>query len=142
MELSEEVAAAVKKQALQAFPNETGGFLVGRYSDDGKSAIVEMVIAPPKSVAGPTSYQRETDGMNVLWDKLYDEGLIFLGEWHSHPQGSASYSSTDKTAMTNIATCKTVVIKNPIMLIVALSKKKVYQTKAYYYSNGDIVEYE
>ena len=52
------------------------------------------------------------------------------------------YSATDKKALTNIAGSETVVINNPIMLIVSLSKKKINQISAYYYNNGKIIEYE
>ena len=80
--------------------------------------------------------------MDSIWENLYEEGLIYLGEWHSHPGGSASYSFTDKQAIANIATCKRVVIRHPIMLIVSVSKDIVREFRAYYYNNGQITEYE
>lgn len=52
------------------------------------------------------------------------------------------YSVTDKKALTNIARSETVLINNPIMMIVSLSKKEINQMGAYYYNNGKIIEYE
>lgn len=88
------------------------------------------------------SYKRDTDGMDCLWDELYKDGLIYLGEWHSHPDSSASYSNMDKQALTNIATSTTVVIRHPIMLISSVSKTRIREYRAYYYYNGQIIEYE
>lgn len=139
--IDDKIVCVIRKQALEAFPNETGGFLVGKYSDDNRSAIVSLVLNPVKITSGPTSFQRETDGMESVWDELYKEGLIYLGEWHSHPNGSSMYSATDKKALTNIAQCKDVLIRNPIMLIVSLSKTKINKINAYYYDNGKIIEY-
>lgn len=142
LKIDNKIIQAIQKQALVAFPDETGGFLLGKYSDNNHSAIVSLVLSPLKSTSGPMFFQRETDGMEGIWDKLYKEGLIYLGEWHSHPNGSATYSVTDKKALANIAQCKNVVIKNPIMLIVSLSKTRINQISAYYYNNGEIIEYE
>ena len=83
-----------------------------------------------------------TDGMEKIWDDLYKQGLIYLGEWHSHPDGNADYSPIDKQAMINIATCDTVAINHPIMLIISISKTKVRGLKAYYVSNNKLIEYE
>ena len=141
-EIDNKIVQEIRKQALEAFPNEMGGFLVGQYSADNSTAIVSLVLSPAKITSGPTYFQRETDGMESVWDKLYKEDLVYLGEWHSHPNGSSMYSATDKEALTNIARSKTVVINNPIMLIVSLSKKKINRVSAYYYDNGKIIEYE
>ena len=142
LEISDNVIAAIEKRALDAFPNETGGFLIGKYLDDNSRAYVSKVLIPKKCSSGPKSFQRETEGMEETWNKLYSEGLIYLGEWHSHPNGSCAYSTIDKTALTNIANCDTVVINNPIMLIVSLSKTDIKDISAYYYNNGNIVIYE
>lgn len=80
--------------------------------------------------------------MEPIWDSLYNEGLIYLGEWHSHPNGSSSYSMTDRKALTNIAESETVNISNPIMLIVGFNKSRIIEIKAYYYKDFDIIEYE
>lgn len=142
LEISNKIVREIRKQAFEAFPNETGGFLVGKYSADNNTAIVSLVLSPVKITSGPTFFQRETDGMESLWDELYKEGLVYLGEWHSHPNGSSMYSATDKNALTNIAHSETVVINNPIMLIVSLSKKKIRRMGTYYYNNGKIIKYE
>lgn len=142
LEIDSKVVQEIRKQAFEAFPNETGGFLVGKYSVDNNTAIVSHVLTPVKIASGPTCFQRETDGMESVWDELYKEGLVYLGEWHSHPNGNSMYSATDKKALTNIARSETVVINNPIMMIVSLSKKKIHRMNAYYYNNGEIIEYE
>lgn len=142
LEIDNKIVQEIQKKAFEALPNETGGFLVGKYSADNNTAIVSLVLTPVKIISGPTCFQRETEGMESVWDELYKEGLVYLGEWHSHPNGSSMYSVTDKKALTNIARSETVLINNPIMMIVSLSKKKINQMSAYYYNNGKIIEYE
>lgn len=133
---------AISEQAISSYPNETGGFLVGKYSDNCREAFVNGIIIPPRIKSGPASYQRMTDGMEKIWDDLYEEGQIYLGEWHSHPNGSASYSYVDKQAMINIANCDKVVIDHPIMLIISISTTKVREIKAYYCRKDKLIEYE
>jgi proteasome lid subunit RPN8/RPN11 len=140
--LEDAVIDAISKQAIISYPNETGGFLVGKYINDCRTALVTDLVLPLKSESGPMSYKRDTDGMDCLWDELYKDGLIYLGEWHSHPDSSASYSNMDKQALTNIATSTTVVIRHPIMLISSVSKTRIREYRAYYYYNGQIIEYE
>lgn len=142
LEIEEGLLSAICKICIDSFPNETGGFLVGNYSKDNSNAIVSRIVQPVSISAGPVSYERNTNGMESVWDKLYEEGLFYLGEWHSHPNGNALYSITDKNALTNIGECDQVKIANPIMLIIGLSKTKVKEIKAYYYKNKEIIKYE
>lgn len=142
LEIDKDVFTAIREQVSEHFPNETGGFLVGKYSNDSMKALVLQNLLPPKIASSPTSFQRETDGMEPIWNQLYKEGLFYIGEWHSHPNGKPDYSTIDKKALTNIAMCDNVVIKRPVMLIIGITEKGCIQLKAYYYDNGNIIEYE
>ena len=57
-------------------------------------------------------------GLENVWEQLAKEGLQYVGEWHSHPNGSTQYSSTDLAAMIDIE--KEVAIENPLLLIVSV----------------------
>lgn len=141
LEIEESVIEKISTACKAAYPNELGGFLIGHYSSDMACAKVTQMIVPPKYEAGPTSFQRDTDGLNAFWDELFKKGLYYLGEWHSHPNGSAQYSNTDKNALSNIAKCDTVNIKNPIMVIFGYKEQKMIEIKAYYYRCEKIIEY-
>ena len=75
---------AIRQKASSCCPNETGGLLVG-WIDDESVAHVCKQIAPAKEVVTRASYYREVAGMDDIWKELYIQGLVYLGEWHSHP---------------------------------------------------------
>lgn len=120
---------------------EQGGFLIGRYSDES-SAIIEGTISPKRKNSTPVSYIRFTDGMQDFWNRLYDEaGLIYLGEWHSHPGASANYSTIDRDTMIEISEADSVKINYPLFLIIGLNKENP-QIKFYTVYDKTIYEYE
>jgi proteasome lid subunit RPN8/RPN11 len=142
LEVEENVVELITRVSLAAYPNEIGGFLIGCYSSDMRRAIVKQILMPDTFVSGPVFFQRDTEGMNHKWEELYANGLIYLGEWHSHPNGTSSYSMMDKQALVNIAEYDRVAIENPVMVIFALSRESIKDVRAYYYRGGNIIEYE
>ena len=45
-EISEDVLVWMQNEAVSAFPNETGGFLFGHYSDDMQVVYLEKAVHP------------------------------------------------------------------------------------------------
>ena len=125
--------------SMQSCPNETGGFLIGNYSNDLKIAYITNMLIP-SAISSCNSYKRETLSKSI-WDKLYNEGKIYLGEWHSHPNGCANYSQTDKNTLISIANNDNVNILNPIIIIIGIKYTKI-EVKVYYLSNANLIEYE
>jgi len=80
-------------------PNETGGVLVGSLDLERKIAyIIDTVPSPPDSEEWPTVYIRGCRGLRRQVDELAarSDGMIqYLGEWHSHPDGSRTQPSPD-----------------------------------------------
>ena len=66
----------------------------------------------------------------------------YVGEWHTHPNGSTKYSSTDLNAMIKIAKDDNVVIENPILLILSINKDKSYKFSFYLYASEKLIEYD
>lgn len=129
--------------AVQHFPNEFGGFLIGRYSLDFKTVEIEDYILPIKYKGTPTTFQRSTDGIEDLFIKEYNTyNRYYIGEWHSHPNGSTIYSQTDLNAMIETVNCTTVSIKNPILLILNINNKNLNDFTFYCYSNKTLLKYE
>jgi len=100
--IEDDVLEALHQSALESYPNETGGFLVGNYISNNH-AHVTCLVQPVKKTCRPCSFERSTEGMKTVWDNLFEQGLIYLGEWHTHPNGSRDYSITDLEAMRIIA---------------------------------------
>lgn len=98
---------------------ETGGILVGHYSDDLTTARVEFVSdEPPDSRAGRTWFVRGKVGLAAMLEQAWDEGRYYLGEWHSHPGSSATPSGPDLSSITKLARDRALVCRRPILVII------------------------
>ncbi|MEZ0183136.1 Mov34/MPN/PAD-1 family protein [Flavobacterium oncorhynchi] len=87
-------------------PNETGGVFIGRINQSAKIIYVTQIItAPPDSIKSAYYFTRGTDGLNSKVDEIRNKSggmLDYVGEWHTHPTGSAMLSPTDREAINTI----------------------------------------
>lgn len=78
-------------------PNETGGVLVGSCDRSRKILyVVDALPSPPDSEELKTSYIRGTKGLKEQIRRIKrvtDDGLDYVGEWHSHPKGHGAEPS-------------------------------------------------
>lgn len=135
-----QVMRQIEGQAIGEYPNENGGMLAGRYSDDMRTVTIERMIAPTGKNSTRTSFERKVDGMKEMWEELEKDGLRYVGEWHSHPNGSSAYSQTDYKAMKDIE--KEVTIENPLLLIVGVRKDGINNHSIFYYKEGRLIKYK
>jgi len=83
----------------KTLPCETGGVLVGAFDTQRRVVyVVDTVPSPPDSEEWPNLYIRGAKGLaskirSIEATTLYN--LRYVGEWHSHPDGSSSQPSTD-----------------------------------------------
>ena len=78
-------------------PNETGGVLLG-HIDMLRHIIyvIDALPSPPDSIERPYSYIRGTRGLPDKVDEVRTNtngALMYVGEWHSHPDQSDAYPS-------------------------------------------------
>jgi len=82
---------AVRNYRTKAFPNETGGVLLGYFDLNVKKIyVVDILSAPDDSVGTPTGFTRGIDGVPEHLMRVHDRtrgNVQYLGEWHSHPSG-------------------------------------------------------
>ena len=142
LKISQYVLDEMYSKAIASFPNETGGMLAGRISEDSREAIVERSVMPSKTESTHASFMRETDGMEQTWKKLAEEGLTYLGEWHTHPKGTTQYSYTDYQAMLGIANDRNVALATPLLFIISLNDCCITDSRAYLYDNGILLKFE
>lgn len=125
------------------FPNEFGGFLLGHYSEDFKSVYIDNYLLPKKYKAQPTLFERSIEGTVSRFKKLFKEkNQYYIGEWHTHPNGSTMFSQTDLNAMIETVQCDTVQIKNPLLLILDVNEEELNNYTFYYYNNKNLIPYE
>jgi [CysO sulfur-carrier protein]-S-L-cysteine hydrolase len=141
--IEDELLNRLGEIAINHFPNEFGGFLIGYYSDDFKTLFLIDYILPKKYKSSPVIFERSVEGIESDFERFFNERKIYyVGEWHSHPNGSTKNSGTDLNAMINTVACETVQIKNPILLILSVSKTKMMNYTFYYYEDNRLTPYE
>lgn len=140
IEIQASVFNQIQLQAEGEYPNENGGMLAGRYSTDRHTVYIEKVIVPMEKTTSRTTFIRNTKGMEKVWEQLANDGLRYVGEWHSHPNCSTQYSSTDLSAMADIE--KEVSIENPLLLIVSVSSDGLSGHSFYCYKDNKLLEYK
>lgn len=120
--LSDGVIAEMARICLKSHESETGGILIGRYSDDHAVAIVEQVSGPPPdSQHCFATFFRGIRGLQELLNKLWAKPRkqYYLGEWHYHPLPISTPSGDDIAQMNRIATSNKYACPEPILIIVA-----------------------
>ena len=124
------------------YPNEIGGFLIGYYSDDFKLLNITENILPEKYISRRNTFERSTEGIFEKLEEFFNENpsKYYIGEWHTHPEGSPYPSSLDVKVINNIRQHDQVSIQSPLMLIIGNIKKEVefgffvlYENKLYRY---------
>ncbi len=87
-------------------PNETGGILIGRIDRAKKIIYVtDVITAPEDSKKSPYLFTRGVKGLTEQVEKIRSQSgemLEYVGEWHTHPTGSAKLSGTDQHAIGEI----------------------------------------
>ena len=100
--LQEQLIAELNKNK----PNETGGIFIGKIDKINHVIYVTSIIpAPPDSKKSPYIFTRGTEGLTKAVMQIREttgEMLEYVGEWHTHPTGSAKLSPTDQHAIAEI----------------------------------------
>lgn len=124
--------------ASRHYPHEFGGALIGGYSEDGKNVFLTDILIPDNFESRSTFFRADTKKINTEIEEIYtktDGNIIYLGDWHSHPNMSHSYSHVDFKSIERQAKSPLVSINNPIMAIVSISPED-YDIGFYiYYKN-------
>lgn len=129
---------------IEAGALETGGVLIGHYSDLLDLAIVTRVSGPPPdSHQGRTFFERGTRGLQRLINRAWKRRAeYYLGEWHSHPGSDGIPSRIDREQMAATANSPSFRCPEPILLIVGGQPTASRSIKAFVYPNGQEVELE
>lgn len=105
----------------KALNKETGGILIGYYTEDLTTAVItEVTPAPPDSRSGCSWFYRGIAGLKQLFLRKWKEveRRHYLGEWHYHPRKHVEPSIDDMSQMVNISKDGHYNCQEPVMLIV------------------------
>ncbi len=117
----DEILDAMRKTALSAKPQETGGTLVGHYSEDHRVAYVTGALEAKTGARKERArFYRPPDDVDGQLARTYEEsgGLThYLGEWHTHPEAAPIPSPTDLSTLRGLARSRSVATDTPFLLI-------------------------
>lgn len=103
--------------ATSAYPKETGGVLIGY--DAGNGLVVTGITGPgPEAIHESHAYTPDYAYQDAEIGRVYRESgrrHTYLGDWHSHPDGSTTLSSKDKLTLRTIARYRPARASAPIM---------------------------
>lgn len=124
IEISDSLISYIYETGKDHYPNEFGGLLVGQYSEGQQLCIISETILPLEYKSSKYSFERGRVGLMERLKKFYDASpsLIYVGEWHTHPDNPAVPSSTDLAALDEIVRHHEVYITNPILLIISITR--------------------
>jgi proteasome lid subunit RPN8/RPN11 len=123
MVLPERCLREARRYSASSGSAETGGILVGRYSEDLRTAHVIRALGPPSdSRRGPAWFVRGVRGLQRALVRLWRNHEYYLGEWHYHP-GAPNPSSTDVTQISTIAASEDYRCPEPILCIIGTGER-------------------
>ena len=103
---------------------ETGGVLVGFFTDDGNAVITDASAPGPNAERKSDSFKRDVEFcQQFLVDSRSDMGDrgCYVGEWHYHPTGTNNPSSRDLLSMLEISRQSNYETDHPVSLILSPS---------------------
>lgn len=144
IEFEDEIIKEFEKIALEFYPNEIGGYLMGYYTKDRSKAVIVKQILASNFENSPTSFKHNVDQeLKETFIRMFNEEKIhYLGEWHTHPNSNSNYSLTDFNALKKIAENKKSNIENPILLIIGFDKKGINDYTFNVFYNNKLLKYE
>lgn len=107
--------------ARRAAPHETGGLLVGYWSESGSEVVVVDATAPgPAAREESNSFTPDYDhDLQVIARRYADSNRrhTYLGDWHSHPTSTAYLSPDDLDALRRIGRDERARAAQPLMIV-------------------------
>ncbi len=116
---------------------ETGGILVGYYTDKHDWAIVTDVSGPPAdSRRGRVFFNRGVRGLQAFLNRLWRRKQYYLGEWHYHPLAAPIPSEIDHEQMKSFATNNAMRCPEPVLLLMGGDPNRDWHAAAYVFPIG------
>jgi integrative and conjugative element protein (TIGR02256 family) len=130
--ISIQVLERLYEVSMPYIPKEFGGILTGIRKIN--SLFILDFEVPSRIENSKSEFVRHIENINAHLADIYahSEGILeYLGEWHTHPNHSADYSSNDMKSMLEISKDAEIRINTPVLIILSLSDEshsyKLYQ---------------
>lgn len=118
---SEPVVKEMLVEAERLFPLETGGVMMGYWSESKDGVVICHATGPgPRAVHTEHTFIPDYDYQESEIGRLYEEsGRVhtYLGDWHTHPREAVYLSPKDERALRKVADFPDARAPVPIMAI-------------------------
>lgn len=137
-------AADILEHCRKAGRAETGGILIGRYSELGDRAVVIEASGPPRdSRRFAFAFWRGIVGLRTLLaDRWRKTRHHYLGEWHFHPFSSAEPSERHLTQMAAFAADADYRCPRPVLIVIGGDPANEYGVEAVVLQDGRVIRLE
>ena len=112
--------AQLEREADLAYPLETGGVLVSYVADNNEPVVHAVIGAGPKALHERARFEPDHAWQCEQLDDLFKSSSgqwVYLGDWHTHPDGRPKMSWLDRRTLRRIAKHSGACIAHPLMLI-------------------------
>jgi integrative and conjugative element protein (TIGR02256 family) len=102
--LSAAAVADLQYHAIELYPRETGGVLMG-YEAAGDTVVVTVIGPGPSAHHSSTSYMPDHEYHDGEVARVYEASgrrITYLGDWHTHPKGRLYLSNIDMLTLRRI----------------------------------------
>jgi integrative and conjugative element protein (TIGR02256 family) len=129
----------IENECNKAQGSETGGVLIGFYTQDKSTAVVtEASGPPPDSSQGHSLFWRGIAGLKNLLARRWvsKRRTYYIGEWHYHPISHVEPSGDDLAQMHSISQDFNYHCNEPIMIIIGKESSGGRQIRAFLFPQG------
>jgi integrative and conjugative element protein (TIGR02256 family) len=119
---------ALIDEADHRYPLETGGALVGYWSNAATAVVTQFVGPGPASDHRRYSYQHDHVWEASQIARYYHQSgrsQVYVGDWHTHPDASSGdLSGTDRHAIRRVIKSREARAAHPMMMVLFGSPNK------------------
>lgn len=135
-----EAWSSIEKECKNAHDRETGGILIGFYTEDMSTAVVTEASGPPSDSRRSHSwFWRGVAGLKNLLIRRWSlkQRTYYIGEWHYHPIFRIELSGDDLAQMRSISRDSNYHCREPIMIIVGKECSGGRPIRAFLFPQGE-----
>lgn len=118
--MKKSVLLAIQEEATLWGDKETGGVLMGYWSDEDTAVITTLVGPGQRAIHKPEFFIPDQVYHEKEIERIYtasNRTETYLGDWHTHPHARAYLSQQDKSTLRKIARYKPARLSKPLMFI-------------------------
>jgi proteasome lid subunit RPN8/RPN11 len=96
LKLGDELVGRIRGHAVQSYPHECCGALLGRDGNDGREVLELMPLENHRTDSPRNRFAITAEDVRAAERAARDQGLELVGWYHSHPDGAARPSTYDR----------------------------------------------